>query len=450
MSRLHRGLLAAALLLFVTACGNDEGFQNPEIPSGFLRIVNAVSDSPQLNISVNERAVESVSFPGSSQFSEVLPELSLRFTAQYVANEQVNSLFSNEPVFVNVDHDHTVVLTGTIANPRLIQIDNPPLSETATDGELELQFMHAAPGLDQSVEVTLTSGGDVVQSEMLNFADVSSRLKVPAGTYEIEVRDSDTDLLLWESGEFNVNSQTRGLIVLIDYFGPSGPSANGVRMIIAGEGIAISFNEEVLPASIRYANMTPDQGPLDIYFNDTLVQGALAFVDVTEYSDIAVGSVDVKVTPAGEPATVISEAESLNIGAGSFHTLALAGLGDTNNVQLFVDDRRRISVRGFLSFTNTAPSFSVVDVYVMDPGTSVDDRNPTIGTLTQLGNASSTRRVALDAGSYDVVVTDGGTKTVVLGPQRIDVEVGGLYSVFLTDTAGGGEPLEFVFGDDFE
>jgi hypothetical protein len=57
--------------------------------------------------------------------------------------------------------------------------------------------------------------------------------------------------------------------------------------------------------------------------------------------------------------------------------------------------------------------------------------------------------VSLAAGSYDVVVTPTGSRTPAIGPARITVGNGGVYTIAARDAAGGGAPLGVILLDDF-
>ena len=118
-------------------------------------------------------------------------------------------------------------------------------------------------------------------------------------------------------------------------------------------------------------------------------------------------------------------------------------------MQLYRDDRRRVDSRLLLVAIAAAPSSPTADLYVLNPGESIDNTSPRVTSLIALPSNASTQILTLQAGTYDLVFTELGNKTVLAGPTRIDVSNGGLYSFYLTDKSGGGEPFEIVFADDF-
>ena len=86
------------------------------------------------------------------------------------------------------------------------------------------------------------------------------------------------------------------------------------------------------------------------------------------------------------------------------------------------------------------------DVYILLAGESVEDNLPAIPALTYPDHSF----LRLPDGTYDIVFTDSGTNTIVLGPEILTFDPLGLYRIYLTDSAGGGEPLGIILGDDFD
>ncbi|MEX0941868.1 MAG: DUF4397 domain-containing protein [Pseudomonadales bacterium] len=446
MSRLFRGTLVAVFVLLLTACGKDEGFTSLSIPAAFLRVANAMPDSPQLNVLVNGRLVQRVNFGQSSTFIEVLPDLSLRFTVNYVQGGEVIPLITDEPLIIGIDHDATVIIAGTLANPRLVKLVNPPIGSTAVQDQLEVQIAHVAALSTEPVQFELKKGAELVQDMTLDFGEFTDLTQITGGDYTLTARSIESGSILWESGDFSLAAGVRGLFILVDHFGPGD---GGIQMLSVGEQFSSRFANENLPAAVRIANMTPDRGPLDVYVDDVLFAENLAFGSVTDYLDIPVGEFDLSVKPFGDASITISENADVAISSGNFHTIALTGLADVNNSQLYVDNTRRVSTRLLLSATNTAPSFTNFDLYVMAQGSTVDTSSPRLVGLTQLPSTNSSLTLTLEAGSYDLAITANGNKDILHGPTRIDVSNGGLYSLFITDSFGGGEPIEIVFADDF-
>ena len=57
--------------------------------------------------------------------------------------------------------------------------------------------------------------------------------------------------------------------------------------------------------------------------------------------------------------------------------------------------------------------------------------------------------MSFDQGTYDLIVTNAGTKEVVFGPLALELQNDRIYRFHLTDATGGGLPMQIVLEDDF-
>jgi len=72
-----------------------------------------------------------------------------------------------------------------------------------------------------------------------------------------------------------------------------------------------------------------------------------------------------------------------------------------------------------------------VDIYTVEPDTSVDDSLP-VRVAVPTRQAATT--VQLASGSYDLYVTELQEKVVLAGPYRIDVDIGDIVDSVIVDT----------------
>ncbi len=110
------------------------------------------------------------------------------------------------------------------------------------------------------------------------------------------------------------------------------------------------------------------------------------------------------------------------------------------------DDRRRVATQAKVRILHAAPSAGAVDLFVLAPGASLATASP---AFTDVAFKADTGYVSLAAGSYDVVVTPTGTRMPAIGPARITVANGGVYTLAARDAVGGGAPLGVILLDDF-
>jgi hypothetical protein len=99
-----------------------------------------------------------------------------------------------------------------------------------------------------------------------------------------------------------------------------------------------------------------------------------------------------------------------------------------------LESLRSITGQAQFRFVAAAPSAGAVDVYLVTPGQPINDAAPILAN----GALLSTSSTALTPGSYDMFITRSGTTIDLLGPERISVDAGAVYSAVLRDTAVGG------------
>ena len=119
--------MALLSIFLVSACGDDPGFIPEPAPAGLLRIVSTVPDSPVLTAEYEIQRVGSVTFGSATSFTEVLPEVSRELKFSFNSNGAL-TLLASQTVRVEVDHLVTAVISGTMAAPEIIIIDDAPVT----------------------------------------------------------------------------------------------------------------------------------------------------------------------------------------------------------------------------------------------------------------------------------------------------------------------------------
>lgn len=430
--------------MLISGCGSDNGFINQPPPAGLLRIVNTIPDSPGLTVDFENQRVGFVNFGESSTFLQVLPDINRELKFFFADNGTLTLLIS-QAVNVGVDHFVTAVITGTMAAPQIIVIDDAPANFNETTTIAEIRFFHGATTIPSAADFHITAVDAPVGDPLATVAanSVSELIDQESeSSSRMRIFNSATAGLLWDSGSFPIASSTRPLFILLDYFGPG---AATVRGIVAGITGSTAFPDEDLPGAVSLANMIPDRGPLDIYLDDVLIAEDQLFGDVGNYIELPGGSYTYKLTTADEIDDVVIDT-TFTLNNGEFQTVAATGIADSNTILQTFDDLRRVATRSALAITHVAPSAGTIDVYIMSPGESVDDNFPTITQFTFPGS----QNLGLEEGTFDFIVTEASTKTVILGPERISLDASGLYRVNITDAIGGGEPAQTILGYDFD
>ncbi len=105
-----------------------------------------------------------------------------------------------------------------------------------------------------------------------------------------------------------------------------------------------------------------------------------------------------------------------------------------------IESQRSIAGQAQLRLVAASPTAGSVDIYVLVPGQPISDTTPTLGNAPLLGSTSTN----LTPGTYDVIVTRSGSTVQLLGPERISLDAGDVYSAVLFDAPGGGTPLQLA------
>ena len=450
--------LAALLstLLGLAACGTDEGFVEPiAVPAGFLRIVNAIPDAPLLQTVVAGSNQSRLNFTESSPFSGVLPSLSRDISVLFAADNLAQTLLTRE-ITIADNEQRSLILAGTLESPVVIDILNAPQT-TSTDDFAEITIVHAANNYPAEVGFVLVRDGNfsTAITSLLGQFTPSLTLTPTLGTgYELlavttlpaaGAAPAGADIL-WRSGIFALPANTRPLLVLMDYFGPGGQTVKVHSISPQG---TLSFALENIPAAVRVVNALPSQGPVDVFLNGSLLLANPAFGVVNDYklTDFR-GIATFRVTPAGDPSTVLLEI-SPPLNQGTFYSLAITnGLNDNTRfiMALSVEDNRAIPSRMIITGINAAPGApTLLDYYFLGSGETLDSVNPISFNNSLLSNNS----FVVLPGDYDLVITETSSKTALFGPLPINVINNAIYRFYITDAPGGGAPVQVVLTDDF-
>ena len=211
-------------------------------------------------------------------------------------------------------------------------------------------------------------------------------------------------------------------------------------------------------AQIRVVNAIPDvpnNTPLDIDVNGTKVITALAFPSVqpsSGYTKVASGNVTIQAFDTGTTTNPIfgTNGVTANLSGSSQYTIVLAGFlnGTGNNAPAVLQktDNNTAPTSGNVEFRiiHASPSSpATVDVYIVPPGTNINNVNPpTIQGLVYQQASSPYTSVA--AGTYSVIVTASGSKIPFISQNFPLPAAGMIRTLVLVDNAGGGNPQSWL------
>src|SRR5581483_6282105 len=236
--------LAAALAL--AACSNNDNPINP--PIGQLRVANAISDSANV-----QSSVESVSANDTLNFGQATGEHDLpdgNYLLHLTANPVSGSAHTYNVDNVNIDKNH---VTTVFAIGKMSDASEDSLIVEASDNDIhsdqsEVQLVNVAAGtktITGGVDFYVTTAGaslvGVTPTNLAYKANSGQSISSP-GSYEIRVTPHGVPAtILYDSGPIDFPAATTDQFVLIDKVGGSG-SDYSLLVIVGSDGSHVVNN----------------------------------------------------------------------------------------------------------------------------------------------------------------------------------------------------------------
>ncbi len=438
---MRRFCAVLTFLLVLSGCGSEEGFdERAQLPpAGFLRVIHAMPHAPDIAAEYQAQFLGSLGFGQPLAFQAVLPNLERTLRITYFDGTSAQHLIS-ETFRVDVNHEVTVVVVGSLDAPDLIIIDNAPITTDTSD--VAVQIVHASSRTPESLAFYLSSDGEQPTSptSQVDQFGVSATIPTPPGEgYSLRATAVGSEETLYDSGDFVLIADIRPIFIVLDHFGPGGQT---FRVASATDDGVFPFPLERLDSAARFANLVADSGPLDFYIDGELVNSGFEYQKIGGFHDLSRDEHTIVVTPAGEPLTVILDAVT-TLESGSHHTLSVIGpVAEPVLAQSF-DEFRRIEFRATLTVGDYSPTLNNLDVYVVPSG---EDFLLAFPLVMALGQSDSQ---VFTPDEYDLVVTAAGSVVIDSGPHPLSLSGNGMYRIYVADAIGGGSPTIIVQGDDF-
>ncbi|MFN2276327.1 MAG: DUF4397 domain-containing protein [Candidatus Promineifilaceae bacterium] len=311
-------------------------------------------------------------------------------------------------------------------------------------GTAHLRIAHTAPfaatGPETEVDIC-TQAGDVVGGLAgVPYKAASGYLPLPAGTYDLVVRLSDTTacagLPIIDPKPVELMD---GDIVTVYAYGDGTNQAPGLLAVPVGV-------LEVLPPQVRVVHVAPFAATsLDTIVNlsvdGQVLPGELAYLQSTGYIPLpAAGTYLFEVLAGG----AVAISENLTVGAGMYYTVAAIGDGANQPLQYMVlaDELAAPAAGSFkLRIAHAAPfaadlEDTEVDICTQD-GTLVDG-------LSAVPFGASSSFLELPAGTYDLKVADAAavpcTGDTIIDLPPAEIPAGVIATVFAVGGANGQTP----------
>lgn len=433
MARISRVLAAIIVAFAIGACGSDSSLP---VATGkaSIRMINAIPTSPEIGFLIEERALDAVRYKSNSS-PESWDDL------EYTFNFEINRPFENELTriasqFLDVTREieYTFLVRGSLDAAVVDVWQIPERSFSGSETIFEMRVGNAADALGLvDVYVGLEGVDPVLGAQVASLApgEVSAPTDIEEDVYVVTITAAgDPANILFQSVPTRILANQS--VIVTAFAGDANDTAPVTVRLFNQLGASSAVTDARFPPTARLIHATSDLGTSDVYDDAALqnrIVADLAFGDVTGDIDVAVGEVPITATAPGNVGAILLE-DTLTTFAGSRLNYYLTVLSDeVVGSQVFVD-RRPVETIARLTFFHSAINHELVDLYVVDAGTTIDDVFPRLITATYGLQAPEIR---LDAGSYEIYVTTAGEKTILDGPVSLEVALGDVFEAVLLD-----------------
>ena len=430
-------LALITLTLALAACSSGTQFPEPT-GKGTFRGLNAISTSPSINFRLEEvtgQRILSMNYrdiTAPTRFDDF--EYNFNFEVRF-AGELLDTRVATVTQKIDANRDYTFVATGAVENPTILTWIGDERVFEAEETVAEVRLAHLAESVGPVDFYFAPTGTTPVLGEAdgtLSFGEILPAQDVEAGNYELIVTaPGDPTTILYQSIAVTYATRTAAIVAIFDgTTDDAAPIKGNVLVTIGGSSFAI--NDPRFPSTLSFIQASRSLETVDIYGDELLtnqVVGALPYTGTSNEISVGDGEQPYFFTPAGTTGAVVFETTVVPGGGRRYEHYSIGETGSLLGVS-GVRNTQPVSIYPTLAVTNMLPSAQIADVYVVEPGESIDDIVPRFSAI--YGFISG--RLPLVAGTYDVIITADDSK-VPLGTQQITISNGDVVRFTLFETA---------------
>jgi hypothetical protein len=436
-SRVGRPIALVATFIIVGALGGcAESSQPVATGKGDIRAINAVVTAPEIGFLIEETSLGGMNYKATTAFNKY-DDLTYNFNFDMFLPGE------NDPVRVAIhslkvvkDQRHTIVLTGTIANPVTLDWEDPARSWADSDTVTELIFAHLAPSVDKiDIYFALTGTQPIVGQDVgsLSNGNRLDPMDFEADEYELILTAAgDPATVLFHSIPIAIAPRTNITIAVFDP-DPSITPDMAVSLITIG-GVSSAIPDVNFRGQLRLLHgafgVENFDGFLEDNFND-IVYPDMAFQELSAYAETPRFSNTVTLTPVGNSGATILE-EEVNVSRTTKLSAILGGTLADPFLYRAVDDARPLETAPVVRVINLSINVAFVNLYVLDPGTPIDE--VLIPTVPLLRALSDTGFFGIPDGPQEMTITAIGESAPIAPPIEVDVAAGDILDIIILDT----------------
>ena len=411
--RHYLSIMTIIAILATTGCNSSSSSDG----SAFVRAVHTSPDAPNVDVYLDGTLViEDLTFGTASEFKRTTEGEHL--VAIRISGDEPDTV----PLLkVSVDLDENSY-TDIVAANTPDQLEGFLVDSTTDEPAptlAKVRFFHSSPNAP-IVDITLDDGTTLFND--IAFGQSGGVIEVPAGKYNLEVRDETGTTTVLELGEVELLDGVCYSVYAIGLF-DGDPSLTAL----------ITIDSEPLRANLRVGHLSPDAPDVDVCLDGLLILEAVPFEVVSDYMPVREGVHQFKVVATGagcddEGVIDIQVALAPNVDYSALAT----DIFDQITPLLLEDDNSPTTIgKGRLAFVHTSPNAPTVDITLTDGTTLFND--------VSFGEAPI--EIEVDAGTYDLQVRDETGAVVVLSIDDVIVEDGISYTAYATGLFEGDPEL---------
>jgi len=429
-------LLTCMGALLLAACGGDSKLPTPT-GKGAVRAIVAIPDSPNVAFKIEEVTLGALRYKQSSAPVKY-DDFNYTFNVDifYPGDLELTRVASHA-LKVEKDRDHTLLLTGDITAPTITVWNGDVREWVGTETVFEARFSHASLSLGD-IDVYLDEVGTVLGTNppvaTLSFGEMVDAADFAEANYVMTITAAnDLDTVHFISTEVFILAQFAHLITVFD--GDGNDTAPVVVRSMTSVGNPMFLTDARYPPNIRFIHAAYTLETVDIYDDELLTNlfaSDLQFKAPTADIDTTVELKTYYFTPANSQATVLFEQEISAPPPGTFTSVFMIGDTDLWSGIRLVPDRSASTISIKLNLFHAALNYGLFDVYLTDRGEPlVEEDRPIVVSVAYSFPASA---IQIAGGSYDLYLTERGTKTEISAPYQLDAALGEVVDLVAVDT----------------
>lgn len=427
-----------------------------QIETAQVRVIHASPDAPTVNVLADgevlgflvgvdyQQASENFTFQSGSNYEFALQAITTAGA--------VDAISTNLTTQANFSYD--IVAVGSISDNTLEFLTLSSLDNELAQGFVRARMVHAAEDTAM-VDIYITAINDDIESAQtnatLNYKDSTGEIEVAGGEYQIRLAPAGSLDVMFDSGPITLPADSE-LLVLVTQNVATGDAP--VSLVISdGNNSSVVLDKDT-PASIRIVHGVSDAPAVDVIANNSVeIVEDVSFLSVTEYVDIAVANNQteylIDVASAANNATVVINDATISLEAGQRYTIIANNQLSNIDLDLAVDNVRRVATNAKIRLFHAASATEDVDIYITPDG-NIADVEPGITDIPYLTDElAQTGYLLLEEGDYMISVTPANSKDVLVESNLFSAQNNRIYTAFVVNGESADSAMNLILADDF-